>query len=181
MRIKKEVFDESKKGNIKREDGLVINTRSIEELEVLLKWFEKNTNYTWKRDYDIPTQGLYLWETYEQDTCLNVSDGVLSYSSIDFFIDCNPNGIFDFNDIWEDESDENHEDEITIDELENTITRVKEVISSNNYILENLEKKLSVAKFNKKREDNIVNDFIDRTIKNIMNDMLNLMEKKSGE
>jgi hypothetical protein len=178
VRIKKEVFDKSKKGNSKREDGLVINTRSIEEFEVLLKWFEKNTNYTWKRDYDIPTQGLYLWETYEQDTCLNVSDGVLTFSGIGFFIDCNPDGIFDFNDIWEDESDENHEDEITIDELENMIVRIEEVVSINNYILENLEKKLSVAKFNKKRKDNIVNSFIDRAIMNMMKDMSEFMKKK---
>ena len=170
MRIKKEVLEKAIEG------GIFIKTPTIGNLYSLLHWLETNTDYTWISSKRSPTEYLNCYNEHAGDTSIHLSNDDLSYG--DFSIVDNHQSKFSFDDIWEDDTKENHEDETTIAELENTITRVKEVISSNNYILENLEKKLSVAKFNKKRKDNIVNSLIDRAIMNMMKDMSEFMKKK---
>jgi len=170
MRVKKEVLEKAIEG------GIFINTPTIGNLYSLLHWLETNTDYTWVSSKRSPTEYLNCYNEYVGDTSIHLSNDDLSYG--DFSVVDNHQSRFSFDDIWEDDTKEDYEGEITIDELENMIVRIEEVVSINNYILENLEKKLSVAKFNKKREDNIVNSFIDRAIMNIMKDMSEFMKKK---
>ncbi len=79
------MLEEKIKPDVKLKEEVVVNTKTLEELNTLMKIYEL-AGYKWSLGNSaIDNLSERRWARYKEETCIRISDGALRYGSADIY------------------------------------------------------------------------------------------------